>query len=114
MTKLYLTKTIPNKDKKIELTYEFSTNSQGRKLEDMESIVKKFNEAVVTFEKTEIPGTARATPVPTDDEKLIHSIQVIFRNARDKMYEDNLVPTLQNWNIISDVETKIIHRIIYG
>ncbi len=55
------------------------------------------------------PYTSKASSAPTSDEKLIHSIRVIFKNARDKLYEiGRPVETL------SEVETKIIQRIIYG
>ena len=160
MTKLYLTKTILNEDKKIELAYEFSTAGAGRKLEDMESIVKKFNEAIETFQKDEKskdskpeenfihynrickycngkncvtvikdpffpniqkeklyclkcqrtwPYTSRASSTPTHDEKLIQSIQVMFKGTRAKLYEEGT--PLAN---LSELETMIIQRIIYG
>lgn len=113
MTKLYLTKTIPNKDKQIELTYEFTSDSHGKELKDMDSVVEKFNKSAATFEKAEMPEhSAKATKneePATEDEKLIHSIQNIFMNARAKAFNEG-----RTGRHLSEIETKIIQRIIYG
>lgn len=60
------------------------------------------------------PCTSKASSTATHDEKLIHSIQVIFKNARDKMYEDARPGLPGDIARLSEVETKIIERIVYG
>lgn len=57
------------------------------------------------------PLTSKASSVPTSDEKLIHSIQVIFKNTRDKLYEEDDVG-LNYLTKLSELETKILQRII--
>jgi len=107
MSTINVKKVLPD-GRDISISHEYPSGTTY--LEDLPGVMKKINLVIDTWEKQEKPEELGVTK----NERIIHRVQMAFKNARDRVYDNDPPWSMEEEiNRISKIETEVLQELIY-